>query len=136
MFSGPVGALAARPSERAKSEAWQRLLEDRTLTLATAGAIMRGFHQPGQEEVLEPYADHYLDALGNIWRERDLEFSLYFGEAMFPRWVVGEGTIGRVDEKLRDQGLASPLRRLLIEGKDRLFRTIRARRVDAQSAGR
>jgi aminopeptidase N len=101
-----------------------------------AGAIMRGFQQPGQETLLEPYASRYLEELTGVWEERDVEFALEFGEQLFPRWIVAEGTVEMVDEALRKDGLPGPLRRLLLEGRDRLHRAIRARRTDSQAASR
>ena len=131
-----AAAQAARPAPEAKEAAWTRLLEDRALTVAMAGAIMRGFQQPGQDSLLHPYAERYIEALDAVWEERDLEFALDFGEQMFPRWVVSEETVDLVDRALGRSDLPGPLRRLLLEGKDRLLRAIRARRVDAQSATR
>ncbi|MGH2693095.1 MAG: aminopeptidase N [Actinomycetota bacterium] len=129
-----AAALAARPSGSAKEEAWDRVLDDRSITIAMAGAIMRGFQQPGQEALLEPYAVRYLDDLGRVWDERDVEFSLDFGQQLFPRWIVAESTVELIDRALEQEGLPGPLRRLLLEGRDRLLRAIRARRVDTQAA--
>jgi aminopeptidase N len=129
-----AAALAARPTSEAKEEAWRRVLEDRSLTVAMAGAVMRGFQQPGQEELLAPYAERYIEALRPVWEQRDLEFALDFGEQMFPRWVVAEETVEIVDGALGESDLPGPFRRLLLEGRDRLLRAIRARRVDTQSA--
>ncbi|MGH2710462.1 MAG: aminopeptidase N [Actinomycetota bacterium] len=131
-----AAALAARPTEAAKSEAWDRVTEDRSLTLAMTDAIMRGFQQPEQESLLQPYAARYMEELDGIWDERGLDFSLDFGEGLFPRWMVGEDTVELVDRGLARDDLPGPLRRLLLEGKDRLLRALRARRVDEQSARR
>jgi aminopeptidase N len=131
-----AAALAARPAASAKDEAWTRLVDDPSINVAMAGAIMRGFQQPGQETVLEPYAARYLNELDRIWQDRDVEFSLEFGERMFPRWIVGESTVELVDRMLAREGLPGPLRRQLLEGRDRLLRAIRARRVDTQATAR
>ena len=131
-----AAALAARPEKAAKAEAWARVIEDKTLNLAVVDAIMRGLQQPGQEDLLQPYASKYLDVLDSVWEERGLDFSLDFGEAMFPRWIVGEDTVELVDRALDRGDLPGPLRRLLLEGRDRLLRALRARRVDAQFAPR
>jgi aminopeptidase N len=131
-----AAALAARPNEEAKRQAWELILEDRSLTLAMAGAVMRGFQQPGQDAVLERYAQRYIDELDRVWEERSLEFALEVGEQLFPRWVVEERTIALIDRALQGDAVPGPIRRLLLEGKDRLQRAIRARRVDGQAAGR
>jgi aminopeptidase N len=131
-----ASAMAAMPGAEAKEREWRRILDDRSVTLATCDAIMRGFQQPGQEALLEPYAARYLDELTGVWEERELDFALDFGEAMFPRWIVAESTVELVDEALAREGLPGPMRRLLLEGRDRLLRAIRARRVDSQAATR
>jgi aminopeptidase N len=130
-----AAARAARPTAEAKADAWRSVLEDRSLTLAHVNAIMRGFQQPGQESVLEAYVVPYLDALPGVWEDRDLEFALDFGQQMFPQWIVSTETIERVDRVLT-RDLPGPIRRMLLEGRDRLHRALRARDVDRQSAGR
>jgi aminopeptidase N len=130
-----AAARAARPTVEAKADAWRSVLEDRSLTLAHVNAIMHGFQQPGQESVLEAYVVPYLDSLPGVWEDRDLEFALDFGQQMFPQWIVSTETIERVDRVLT-RDLPGPIRRMLLEGRDRLHRALRARDVDRQSAGR
>jgi aminopeptidase N len=130
-----IGARAARPSKDAKSGAWQMILQDRTLSEAMLEAAMRGFQQPGQEELLAPYAERYFEALPRVWEERDLEFVLEFGEQLYPKWVVAGSTIEATDRYLALDDVPGPIRRLLFEGRDRIERALRARRVDA-AAGR
>ena len=130
-----IAARAARPSEEAKAEAWRTILEDRELSEAMLEAAMRGFQQPGQEEPLTPYADRYFEALPRVWEERDLEFVLEFGEQMYPKWVVAGSTIEATDRYLARDDVPGPIRRLLLEGRDRIERALRAREVDA-AAGR
>jgi aminopeptidase N len=130
-----IGALAARPSSEAKDEAWRTLLEDRSMSEAMLQATMRGFQQPGQDGVLAPYAARYFEALPDVWEGRDLEFVLDFGEELYPRWVVDRSTVEHTDAYLGRDQVPGPVRRLLLEGKDRILRAIRARERDA-AAGR
>ncbi|MGH2657245.1 MAG: aminopeptidase N [Actinomycetota bacterium] len=129
-----IGARAARPTPEAKAEAWRTILEDRTLSEAILGAAMRGFQQPGQDELLEPYAERYFEALPGVWEERDLEFVLEFGEQLYPRWVVSDATVEATGRYLARQDVPGPIRRLLLEGRDRIERALRARAVDAAAA--
>jgi aminopeptidase N len=131
-----VAALAGRPTAEAKDQAWRTLLEDRKLSEAMLEAIMRGFQQPGQDEVLAPFGARYFDALPGVWEGRDLEFALNFGEQLYPRWVVAAETLERTDEYLARDGVPGPVRRMLIEGKDRIGRALRARERDAAAAAR
>jgi aminopeptidase N len=125
-----VAALAARPSAEAKDEAWRTLLEDRELSEAMLQSIMRGFQQPGQDELLAPFAGLYFEVLPAVWEQRDLEFVLDFGEELYPRWVVDPTTGERTDAYLTRDAVPGPVRRLLLEGKDRIERAMRARARD------
>jgi aminopeptidase N len=129
-----IGARAARPTPEAKAQAWRTILEDRTLSEAMLGAAMRGFQQPGQDELLAPYAERYFEALPGVWEERDLEFVLEFGEQLYPRWVVSDATVEATGRYLARQDVPGPIRRLLLEGRDRIERALRARAVDAAAA--
>jgi aminopeptidase N len=129
-----LGARSARPSEAAKAEAWRTILEDRSLSEAMLGAAMRGFQQPAQDDLLAPYADRYFEALSRVWEERELEYILEFGEQLYPKWVVSEATIEATDRYLARDDVPGPIRRLLLEGRDRIERAIRARAVDAAAA--
>jgi aminopeptidase N len=125
-----AGARAARPDPEAKAEAWRSLLEDRSLSLAMHDETMRGFQQPGQEPLLEPYAGRYFDVLPEVWEDRDLEFTLHFGEVMYPRWIVDRRTVEMTEAYLGGEDVPGPIRRLLLEGKDRILRALRARATD------
>jgi aminopeptidase N len=129
-----ASARAARPDAVAKAEAWRTILEDRSLTLAVLESVMRGFQQPRQEELMEPYAERYFEALPGVWEERDLEFALEFGGTMYPGWIVSGRTIELTDAHLRGGQVPGPIRRLLLEGKDGIRRALRAREADALAA--
>jgi aminopeptidase N len=126
-----AGALAARPTPEAKSEAWGIVLEPGERTLATVQAIMRGFQQPEQDDVLAPYASRYFEDVGRVWEERELPYALAYGEILYPKFVVGEDTMRLTEAALDGTGVPGPIRRLLLEGRDGMVRTIRAREVDA-----
>jgi aminopeptidase N len=129
-----VGALAARPSTEAKEEAWRTLLEDRELSEAMLQSIMRGFQQPGQDDVLAPFAGRYFEVLPGVWEGRELEFVLDFGEELYPRWVVAPSTVEQTDSYLAEEGVPGPVRRLLLEGRDRIIRAMRARERDSAAS--
>jgi aminopeptidase N len=131
-----ASARAARPRAEAKAEAWKILLEERTLTLAVLYSVMKGFQQPGQDDLLEPFAERYFQALRGVWEDRDLEFALEFGGTMYPSWIVSERTIELTDAHLRGGDVPDPIRRLLLEGKDGIRRALRAREADSIAARR
>ena len=68
--SGHQSALAARasrPEARAKEEAWNQLL-DPHVSNRDFGAIVAGLWSSGQEELVEPYLDRYLEDAPRIAR--------------------------------------------------------------------
>jgi aminopeptidase N len=124
-------AMAARPTEAAKAEAWRTILEDTSRPLAHLGDMMSGFQQLGQVELLEPYVAPFFDALPGVWENRDLRYMLGFGRSMYPHQVVSEDTVRATDAYLEHRDVPGPVRRMLLEGRDGIVRAIRARAVDA-----
>src|SRR5947208_356169 len=126
-----AAARAARPTAEAKEQVWASLMEDLTLPLATMRSMMRGFHRFDQRRVLEPYGARYFQALGNVWKERDIEIGLAFARMMFPSVVVDDHTVKVTDQYLARENVPGPVRRVLLEAKDSMQRAMRARAVDA-----
>ena len=124
-----AAARAARPSVDAKQEAWRALLEDRRLPLATMRAIVAGFAQPGQEELLAMFAERYPDALTDIWAQRSPEEALLLTGGLFPV-PVSTDSIAVADRALALAGLPAPGKRIVSESRDATQRALRARAVD------
>jgi aminopeptidase N len=124
-----AGALASIPDPAAKREAWQRITTERELPLATVGAIMGGFHRPGQDELLRPYVDPYVDLLPEIWRDRPTEEAMALTGGLYPSWIVGDEVVAAADRALR-WGLPAIANRILMENRDRTLRAMRARAAD------
>ncbi len=126
-----AAARAACPTAAAKAEAWAAASEDPGCPVATARAILRGFQQAEQETWLAPYAERYLAGLEPMWRSRDLEMALTFAAEAFPRHLIDPALVDRLEAALGSDRLASPLRRVLVEGQDDCRRALRARACDA-----
>jgi aminopeptidase N len=122
-------ASAARPSTAAKREAWERLTRDTTLSHTRSRQIWAGFAQLDQEAVLAPYADRYLEVLDEVWAERSLDWAIEFTTNTFPHFAASDDLLVRIDERLETE-LPRPLRRVLLEQRDTLVRTLAARRCD------
>ncbi len=131
-----AAARAARPTAEAKAGAWKVVVEDLTQPLALLEEIMGAFEQFGQEELLEPYAERFFEVLPQVWERRDLSEALAFGRRMYPHLAVSEQTIARTDRFLAQPDVPSPVRRLLLEGRDGVVRALRARAVDRAAAER
>ena len=126
-------ARAIRPDLRAKEAAWSRLLEDTTLSHTVSRHVWGGFNQLDQEDLLAPFTSRYFEVLDPVWRERSLDWALEFSEGMFPHWAPSEELLTTVDATLEREDLPRPLRRVLLEQRDTLVRTIAARARDAEA---
>ena len=129
-----ASARAAQPSPEAKAQAWRVIVEDTGQPLALIDEVMTAFQQFDQEEILEPYADRFFEALPRVWDARDLSEALAFGRRMYPHLIVRDETIEKTDRYLETGRVPTPIRRLLLEGKDGIQRAMKARRADAQAA--
>jgi aminopeptidase N len=124
-------ARAARPDPAAKQDAWRALLEDTSLSHTMSRQLWGGFNQLDQTEVLAPYASRYFEVLPTVWEERSLDWAIEFSTAMFPHPSASEELLATVDATLAGEDLPGPLRRVLLEQRDTLVRTLVARRLDA-----
>ena len=123
-------ARASAPEPDAKEETWRQLLEDTTLSHTLSRHLWSGWNRLDQPEVLAPYAGRYLDVLDEVWEQRSLDWAIEFATAMFPHHAAGESLVADVDARLDDPALPGPLRRVLLEERDTLVRTLRARDRD------
>ncbi len=126
-----AAARAARPTAQAKEEVWASLMEDKSLALATMRAMMGGFSRFDQRPLIEPYRARYFEAVGKVWKERDIEVGLAFGRQMYPTVLVDEETVTATDQYLAREDVPGPIRRILLEGKDNMQRAMRGRALDA-----
>lgn len=126
-------ARAAQPTEAAKVRTWATLLEDTSLSHTMSRQLWGGFSQFGQAELLAPWADHYFDALEGVWDDRSLDWAIEFSEGTFPHPAASANLLARVDTELQRVGLRRPLRRILLEQRDTLVRTLAARSLDAST---
>ncbi|MGH8990702.1 MAG: aminopeptidase N [Acidimicrobiia bacterium] len=122
-----AAARAARPDEEAKARAWQDLVEG-DLPLATMRAVMGGFRQADQEQVLEPWVEAYFAALDPLWDRRGSDVGMSFTEMLYP---VSDGAAQLTESYLAANDPPAPVRRLLLEGRDQALRVVRARACDS-----
>ena len=62
-----AAALASRPSAEAKAEAWDQATVQENVPNETHRSICLAFMRFGQEELLAPYVEKYLEAADDIW---------------------------------------------------------------------
>ena len=86
----------ASPFADAKEEAWTALVE-RTAPIQTARTVSAAFWRPGQEEVLAPYAERYIEALPTL-HEGGMIPGLALSFSLFPVFAIDEAWVQHVRE--------------------------------------
>ncbi|MGW2555536.1 aminopeptidase N [Streptomyces sp. NPDC001635] len=129
-----VRCLAARPSAAVKAQAWAQVVESDALSNALVEATIAGFVQPSQRELLAPYAEKYFAAIDRVWAERSIQIGMDVVRGLFPSLQDFPGTLDATDAWLTTHEGAPPaLRRLVLEARDDLARTLRGQVCDAQA---
>ncbi|MGW2812529.1 aminopeptidase N [Streptomyces sp. NPDC001415] len=132
-----VRCLAARPSEAVKAQAWAQVVESDALSNALVEATISGFNQPSQRELTAAYAPKYFEAIERVWAERSIQIGMDIVKGLFPGLQDDEATLSATDEWLTAHENAAPaLRRLVLEARDDLARTLRGQTCDAAAAAR
>ncbi|MFI5511221.1 aminopeptidase N [Mycobacterium sp. NPDC051804] len=124
-------AAAARPQQAVKEADWQEVMEDDTLANVTARSITIGFVRPGQEELLKPFRDKYFGAISGVWQRRSSEVAQTVVIGLYPSWDISQDGLDAADRFLSDPDVPPPLRRLVLEGRAGVERSLRARAFDA-----
>ena len=126
-----AAAAAARPQAEVKHRAWREVIEDDTLANITARAIIGGFVQPGQSQVLAPYTERYFETISAVWERRSSEVAQTVVVGLYPSWDVSAEGLAAADWFLGGLHVPPPLRRLVLEGRAGVERALKARAFDA-----
>ena len=124
-------ARAARPLAEAKADAWSQAIDDDTLSNIYTRAVVAGFDRPGQAELLSPYVDKYFAAVPEIWSRRSSEVAQTVVNGLYPSWEITPEALAKADEFLSNDH-PTALKRLIIEGRAGVERSLRARGFDAE----
>jgi aminopeptidase N len=112
-----------------KEQAWTTVVDDDSVPNITARSIIGGFAGPGQAELLEPYVDRYFDAIEGVWARRSSEVAQTVVVGLYPSWSISAESVAAADRFL-EKDLAPALRRLVIEGRAGIVRSLAAREFD------
>ncbi|MGW0451884.1 aminopeptidase N [Gordonia sp. 852002-50395_SCH5434458] len=124
-------ARAARPLAEAKADAWSQAIDDDTLSNIYTRAVVAGFDRPGQSELLSQYVDKYFAAVPEVWSRRSSEVAQTVVNGLYPSWEITPEALAKADEFLSNDHPAA-LKRLIIEGRAGVERSLRARGFDAE----
>ncbi|MEU1662661.1 aminopeptidase N [Streptomyces sparsogenes] len=128
-------ARAARPTPEAKAEAWASVVEDDKLPNAVQEAVIRGFVQTDQRELLAPYTEKYFAAVKGAWDTRSHEMAQQIAIGLYPNVQVSQETLDATDAWLASADPSAALRRLVTESRAGVERALKAQAADARAAG-
>ncbi|MFG2908273.1 aminopeptidase N [Kitasatospora sp. NPDC048286] len=127
---------AARPTAEAKAQAWASVVESDKLTNYVQEAVIAGFQQSDQRELLAPYAAKYFAAVKGIWETRSHEISQQIIVGLYPALEVTQGTLDATDAWLASAEPAPALRRQVVESRAGVERALKAQAVDRAAGAR
>ncbi|MFT2019375.1 aminopeptidase N [Streptomyces sp. 796.1] len=128
-----ASARAARPTEAAKAEAWAAVVESDTLPNAMQEAVINGFVQTDQRELLAPYADKYFAVVKSVWDGRSHEIAQQIAVGLYPTIQISQATLDATDAWLASAEPTPALRRVVTENRAGVERALHAQRADAAS---
>ncbi len=129
-----AGARAAMPTPEAKAEAWASVVESDKLPNAVQEAVITGFVQTDQRELLAPYTERFFAAVKDVWDARSHEMAQQVAIGLYPTLQVSEETLRATDAWLADAQPSAALRRLVTESRAGVERALNARRADEAAA--
>ncbi|MFD8631922.1 aminopeptidase N [Streptomyces sp. NPDC059533] len=127
-------ARAARPTAEAKAAAWASVVESGDLPNAVQEAVIAGFVQTDQRELLAPYTAKYFSALKGVWESRSHEIAQQIAVGLYPSLQVSEATLSQTDSWLASAEPNAALRRLVSESRSGVERALKAQAADAAAA--
>jgi aminopeptidase N len=119
-----LGVTAARPDAEAKAEAWRRLAVDRAVPVGSSHVVGVPFWRPGQDALLAPYAERYLELLPGLHRGGMIH-GMAFTHRLFPLFGIDASFFPRAAAAGADA--APVVRKTLAERSDEVRRMLRSR---------
>jgi aminopeptidase N len=133
-ISGKERAAAARtvmPTAEAKEAAWQATVVSADTPNETQRQIATHFQVSGQEPLLEPYVERYLEAAETVWERLGVFRAGMVLQFLFPRALSDRATLERVQSWLETSTANPAALRYVKEGASDLARALAAQQKDA-----
>jgi aminopeptidase N len=128
-----AGCRAAIPTVEAKHQAWETLIAGE-LTIAMFRAMLAGFADPDQSQLVEPYRDEYFEVVGDVWRDWSSAMAQDFASGIYAVAPISAETVEVTDAYIKAADPPAALRRLLTEGRDDVLRALRCQARDRQAS--
>ncbi|MFJ8473181.1 aminopeptidase N [Kitasatospora sp. NPDC094011] len=127
---------AGRPTAEAKAAVWAAVVESDNLTNYVQEAMIAGFQQSDQRDLLAPYAEKYFAVVKGVWEDRSHEIAQQIIVGLYPALQVSEATLAATDAWLVSAEPAPSLRRQVIESRAGIERALKAQAVDRAAGAR
>jgi aminopeptidase N len=122
---------ACVPDPEHKAAAWAQLTEGQGLGVPGIIYVALGFSEPEHARLLASYADKYFAFLPDLWSSRNEHIRLLLANELFPIASAGPRLLDLCDTFLADKTVDSSLRRVVVEGRDKVQRVLRSREIGA-----
>jgi aminopeptidase N len=119
-----VAVRAATPDAGEKAEVWRTLAIERGIPISAVSLVASAFWRPGQDELLRPYAQHYLDLVPELNQGGMIRAAVYTYH-LFPQFGIDRGFLDRAEAAV--EGAIPVVRKTLLERSDLLRRMLRTR---------
>ena len=122
---------AAIPTAEAKQEAWDTMTAGEQ-TIAMFRAMLSGFADPDQPELVERYRSKYFGVVSGVWRQWSSAMAQDFVEGAYGVCAISSETVEATDAYIEAAAPPAALLRLLNEGRDDILRALHCQARDRQ----
>ena len=126
-----AAARAARPTAEAKAEAWEIAVVRDDVPNETQRSVVLAFMQHGQDELLQPYVEKYLEKAETLWEEKGTQRASTALEYLFPRPLASRELLEQVGAWLQDSPANPAAKRYVHEGAADVERYLAGQARDA-----
>ena len=126
-----AAARAAQPTAAAKEAAWSAIVDPATPN-ETSREIAFSIFRFGQEDVLEPYLEKFLEAAETLIDTIGFHKASAVLEYGFPKPLGSAATLARLDEWLADNNAPKGAQRYVGEARAEIARALAAQEHDAR----
>jgi aminopeptidase N len=127
-----AAARASRPDAAAKAAAWTELAANPDVPNETHRSIAATFMRFGQESLLEPYVEKYLEAADTAWERLGTHMAANLLEDAFPLPMGSPALVARLDRWLEESPANPAAKRFVREGRADVVRALAAQERDAR----
>jgi aminopeptidase N len=130
-----AAAQAVQPTSAANERAWHDAVERDDVPNETQRSIAGAFQVAGQEDVLEPFVERYLQMAETVWERKGSNGAQVMLTLLFPRTAPNPELLERVESWIADTSANQGSVRYVREGADDLRRALAAQAKDAELDG-